>query len=144
MSKQTFSFKDKYGSYTLSIEKRIICAHITGAIGLSLCNRYNRDFSLLVEQIGTEPWGHYGDFRDCEALTTEAKQLSIAMHDEAVKKGCVVSAYQMSSALLVNQFNYIRQSNELAAPVNQRIFASKDECIGFIENYLQNVSPAKG
>ena len=60
------------------------------------------------------------------------------MHEYARKKGCVVSAFQMNSALLVNQFTNIREKNAIVDPLNQRIFETKEECIHYIETYLSN------
>jgi hypothetical protein len=141
--KTALHYQDKYGSYHLSIENRIICAQISGAIGLSISIRYNQQFSLLVAQLGSEPWGHYADFRQCEALTNEAKQKSIEMHEYARNKGCVVSAFQMNSALLKNQVNTIRQTTEISEPLNQQIFNSKIECIQYIESYLSKLQNKK-
>ena len=55
--KTIFNYKNKYASYALGIENRIICAEIVGAIGESISKRYNHEFSLLIEELGSKPWG---------------------------------------------------------------------------------------
>ncbi|WP_340677859.1 hypothetical protein [Paraglaciecola sp.] len=55
------SNKDNDASYKLSIENRIICALVSGAIGDSFLTRYNQDFSLMMDKLGAEAWGHFAD-----------------------------------------------------------------------------------
>ncbi|MEP7703383.1 hypothetical protein [Paraglaciecola sp. 25GB23A] len=132
----SLNYKDKYGSYQLSIEHGIICAIIEGAVGESFSRRYNQDFCALIAQLDQEKWGHYADFTLCEAMTEEAQHKSIELHNYAILKGCVASAYQISSALLTSQVNSVRQASHLPLPINQRIFATKSECMTFINNEL--------
>lgn len=120
----------------LSLEGRIICAVVSGAIGASFSSQYNRDFSLLMDQLGPGAWGHFGDFRHCEALTNEAQQTSKSLHQEAKSRGCIVSAYQMDSALLKSQVNGIRVEKELPILASQRFFNTKSAAIAFIENFI--------
>jgi hypothetical protein len=131
-------YKDMYASYELSIENRIICAEVSGAIGNGFSTQYNHDFGLLMDRLGPGPWGHFADFRHCEALTTEAQDASKILHYEAQKRGCVISAFQMKSALLISQVNTIRQDNNLPTLASQRFFESKPQAIEFIENFLVN------
>ena len=134
------TYKDKYASYQLSIENRIICAEVSGAIGKSFVERYNSDFCLLMEQIGNEPWGHFADFRQCEALTKEAQDATEFLHRLAKQRGCVVAAYQMDSALLTSQVNSIRQNSDLPRLSNQVFFTSRSEAIQYIENVLATLN----
>ena len=134
------TYKDKYASYELSTENRIICAVVKGAIGKSFIQRYNSDFALLMDQLGNAPWGHFADFSQCEAMTMEAQQASEILHHQAKQRGCVISAFKMDSALLTSQVNTIRQNNDLPKISNQRLFASKKEAIAYIENFLATLS----
>lgn len=129
-------YNDKYASYELSLEGRIICAVVSGAIGDSFSSHYNKDFRLLMNQLGPGAWGHFGDFRHCEALTNEAQQASKSLHEEAKNRGCIVSAFQMDSALLKSQVNSIRVEKNLPVLASQRFFATKSAAIVFIENFL--------
>lgn len=134
-----YSGKDKYGHYILSIEGPIICAVVVGAIGEHLSLKYAKDFFSLIDSIGIEAWGHFADFSQCEALTLGAKTESVSLHEKVAKLGCKVSAFTMNSALLANQINTIRQESNLLEPLNKRIFATKSECIAFIEQYLSEL-----
>ncbi|MDP5030536.1 MAG: hypothetical protein NWQ54_01075 [Paraglaciecola sp.] len=129
-------YRDKYGSYELSIENGIICAVIQGAIGESFSRRYNHDFCSLIDNLGKDKWGHYGDFRLCEALTPEAKHLSVELHKYALQKGCVVSAFQINSSLLVSQVDNVRKTSAINTSVTQKSFTTKAECFDYIERQL--------
>lgn len=134
------TYKDKYASYQLSIENRVICAVVTGAIGKTCVERYNSDFHTLMEQLGDAPWGHFADFSQCEALTKEAQDASEVLHHQAKQQGCVVSAFLMNSALLTSQVNSIRRNNDLPSLTNQRFFATRTEALQYIENFLATLN----
>ena len=134
------TYKDKYASYELSTENRIICAVVKGAIGNSFIQGYNSDFCELMDQLGNEPWGHFADFSQCEAMTMEAQKTSEILHHLAKQRGCVISAFKMDSALLTSQVNAIRQNNALPQLSNQRFFASKAQAITYIENFLATLN----
>tara|TARA_R110000868_G_scaffold51432_13_gene163054 strand:+ start:69 stop:485 length:417 start_codon:yes stop_codon:yes gene_type:complete len=131
-------YSDNYASYELSLEGQIICAVVAGAIGDSFSRRYNNDFRLLMDQLSPGAWGHFGDFRNCEALSKEAQQASKSLHEEAKNKGCIVSAFQMDSALLKSQVNSIRVDKELPVLASQRFFATKSAALAFIEVFLSS------
>lgn len=138
--KMFFSGKDKYGSYHLSIEDRVICAVALGAIGERLALRYSQDFQKLIKHISYSSWGHFADFSACDALTIDAKEESVKLHFLAQKAGCKVSAFILNSALLINQITEIRHESNLTEPLNQRIFSTKQECLDFIYASLSNES----
>ena len=132
------SYQDRYASYRLSIENRIVCAVVSGAVGNSFAARYNKDFYLLIDQLEPGPWGHFGDFKNLEALTAEAQETSNLLHKEASKRGCVISAFRMNSALLTNQVNMIRNNSDLPTLENQQFFETKQQAIAFIEDFIAN------
>jgi hypothetical protein len=140
---KNYCYSDKYGSYRLSLENRVICAVVAGAIGTTMSIRYNKDFRLLMNFLRNTHWGHYGDFSQCDALTPEARELSVKLHHYAKAQGCVVSAFQMNSMLLKDQVEGIRKDVDMSTDIAPQIFDSKDKCIEFVESHLANMAVGK-
>ncbi|WJG08890.1 hypothetical protein [Aliiglaciecola sp. LCG003] len=137
---KVYSRKDKYGSYQLSYENKLMHAVVTGAVGESLAKQFAKDFTELVNTIDVPFWGYVGDMTALQAYTTEAEVYVLATHNLAMKSGSVIDTYCIGTAVSKAQLIRIRKQSGIESDLEDHLYGSIDECAKaalFIINKLE-------
>lgn len=133
----TYSARDKFGSYQLNLESRIITSSVSGIIGLTLSKRFNREFCKLVDTLSGQRFAYFGDFIDCEGYTRDAANTLLSPREYGRDAGCVVDAFRIQSHLLIDQIDKLRMACGAKRPTSECIFDSVEECISFLKSNLE-------
>jgi hypothetical protein len=132
----SYSYKDKYGSYSLYIENRVMRGQYIGSFGVSLAARMVKDDAKLAKVLAGKPWAYYCDMSQCEAYTPEAAALFTGLYQSGIQLGCVLDVYQINSALLRYQIGQIRQDAGILSPISQHIYTTELECLEMVSQRL--------
>lgn len=133
---QTFSYKDKYGGYKLSLGQGIIHAEMIGALGDSLSKRFYSDLQTIIQQHSATGWGYFSDLTQCEGMTKTAEQGLCNCYVFSTSNGCIVDAYCLPSPLIGDQISRMRLKAGITGDTGKHIFKSPPEAIAFIEHIM--------
>lgn len=132
----SLSKSDKYGSYTMEIQGRILSIILKGAMGTGLSKHYARDLVKTSEQLAGAPWGYFACAREFDASTLEASDIAAQAYKYCMENGCIVDTYCLSSPVAKNQLQQIRSSLNINPPLEERLFDNKQQAFDFIHKIL--------
>lgn len=137
--KPLFKYKDKYGSYSLSVEEQIVKGCVSGALGDTLSKRFLHDMRSITNEISPLNWAYLADMRKCEGLTGIAERNLQETYRYCISNGCVVDAYCVESPVAIDQMCRIRETLGIKGDINKHVFATLQEATAFIVNVMANI-----
>jgi hypothetical protein len=133
------SYKDKYGSYSLSLDEQIIIGCVSGALGDSLSKHFFNDMCSVIKKIRPLNWAYLADMRECDGLTETAEKNLQQAYRYSINNGCVVDAYCVQSPVAIDQMRRIRQELGIKGEMNDHVFAELQDASVFIANVMSNI-----
>jgi hypothetical protein len=137
--KPLFKYKDKYGSYSLSLDQHIIKGCVSGALGDTLSKRFLNDMCTIIADIRPVNWAYLADMRKCEGLTGTAEKNLQEAYLYAINNGCVVDAYCVESPVAIDQMRRIRDKLGIKGEIGKHVFANLHDASAFIANVMANI-----
>ena len=137
--KPLFSYKDKYGSYSLSFEEQIVSGRIRGALGDTLSKRFLKDMQSIVHNNFVAPWSYLADMSTCEGLTGTAEKKLQETYSYCINSGCVVDAYCVQSPIAIDQIRRIRTVLGVRGDIDNHIFTRLQDAKAFIINVMAKI-----
>ncbi len=131
-----FSHKDRFGSYTMTFEKRILYARVSGSFGKNLAQKFCDDLLKIVYSIEEIHWGYLGDLTDCVAATPEARDILVEGIKLCITAGCEVDAYVINVAMAEHQLSSARKMLGIDKTMDDQVFGDTEGAKQFILNIL--------
>lgn len=132
----TWSKNDKYGSYTIEIQGRILNITLKGAMGLSLSKSYVNDVIAASENLIGRPWGYFACALDFDASTYDADSVITNAYKQCMSNGCIVDTYCINSPVAKNQLQTIRRKLRIESSIEERLFENQAQAFAFINEVL--------
>lgn len=137
--KAIFNYKDKYGSYSLSLDEKIIRGCVSGALGDTLSKRFRNDLQIIINDGCPPHWAYLADMRLCEGLTVTAEKNLQEAYRYSINNGCMVDAYCVRSPVAIDQMRRIRLEVGIRGEMNKHVFANLEDASAFIDNVMTNI-----
>lgn len=129
-------FKNKHGGVSLERKGCIVISRFTGAINASVMHFFCENLPVAVGDLRGSPWAYLSSSSEAMAGTEEAEALLMEGVKIGMQMGCVGAAYVLSSPVAIAQTRRIREKLGAQPDLDDILFASEPEAIGYLEALL--------
>jgi hypothetical protein len=132
------SYKNQFGSIKMKIHENILISEFEGAVSVSIVEYFIKAAKRLIKKINAEKWGYISCSKQAEAATPDAEKLLIKSAQLFHEKGCVQSAYVLTSPIAISQVQKLRASIGIDEPLKNILFDDLEQAKYFISKTLQS------
>jgi len=130
------SYKNQFGSIKMRLQDNILISEFKGAVSVSIVEYFIKAAETLIKQIDVKAWGYISCSEQAEAATPDAEKLLIQSAKLFYEKGCIQSAYVLTSPIAIAQVEKLRASIGVTEPLKNVLFKDLTEAQAFITDIL--------